>query len=167
MNIEQEIGGWDGKSTSNIKAIYRLYGNDDLFSSTVIQLTKQPALQKATTWLLKHHFENDHKLGLRDTRKLLNLLPKLEHWEARLHILQCMPYLPVAKPEKKQVALFLRCCLTDHNKFARAWAYSGFYELSIQYPEFRKEAMQFFDMAEKDEAPSVKARIRNVMKKVL
>ena len=116
---------------------------------------------------MKHHFENDHKLGLRDTRKLLNLLPKLEHWEARLHILQCMPYLPITKPEKKQVALFLRCCLTDHNKFVRAWAYSGFYELSIQYPEFRKEAMQFFDMAEKDEAPSVKARIRNVMKKVL
>jgi len=60
------------------------------------------------------------------------------------------------------VEIFLRVCLLDNNKFVRAWAYKGFYELAVQYP---KETRQFFEMAMRDEAPSVKSRIRNIMKK--
>ena len=61
--------------------------------------------------------------------------------------------------------MFLRNCLVDNNKFVRAWAYNGFYELAVQYPEYEKETKQFFEMAMRDEAPSVKSRIRNIMKK--
>jgi hypothetical protein len=62
--------------------------------------------------------------------------------------------------------LFLRTCLADENKFVRAWAYNGFYLLSQQYPEYQQETEQFFAMAMRDEAASVKARIRNILKKV-
>ncbi len=58
----------------------------------------------------------------------------------------------------------MRKCLEDDNKFVRAWAYNGFYELAKQYPEYRTEAGQLFEMALRDEAASVKARVRNVMK---
>ncbi len=73
--------------------------------------------------------------------------------------------MPIAKGEKKKIEVFLRQCLTDGNKFVRAWAYNGFYEISVQYPEYKKETKLFFEMAMRDEAPSVKARIRNIMKK--
>jgi len=63
------------------------------------------------------------------------------------------------------VEAFLKKCLVDDNKFIRAWAYNGFYELSVQYPEHKDETKQFFEMAMRDEAPSVKSRIRNIMKK--
>ncbi len=54
--------------------------------------------------------------------------------------------------------------LTDHNKFVRAWSYNGFFELSRQHSEYLDETKQFFQMTMRDEAPSVKARIRNIMK---
>jgi len=95
---------------------------------------------------------------------VFKLLPQFGHWETKLHILQCIPFLQIAKTEKKEVEAFLRKCLVDNNKFVRAWAYNGFYEISVQYPEYRNETKQFFDMAMRDEAPSVKARIRNIMK---
>ena len=40
-------------------------------------------------------------------------------------------------------------------------AAQSLYEVSIQYPEYKKETKEFFEMALRDEAPSVKARIRN------
>ena len=81
------------------------------------------------------------------------------------HILQCLPYLAIPKKDKDKVQRFLRKCLVEDNKFLRAWAYNGFYELAVQYPEHVEETKQFFEMAMRDEAPSVKARIRNMMKK--
>ncbi len=37
----------------------------------------------------------------------------------------------------------------------------------MQYPAYIEEPKQFFEMAMRDEAPSVKSRIRNIMKKDL
>jgi len=90
-----------------------------------------------------------------------------EHWEAKLHILQSLPYLPIAERNRKAVEAFLRLTLTDANKFVRAWSYNGFYELARQHPKYQAETEQFFQMAMRDEAASVKARIRNIMKKGL
>lgn len=61
--------------------------------------------------------------------------------------------------------MFLRNCLISDNKFVRAWAYNGFYELALQYPAYKTEVKKFLDMAMKDEAASVKARVRNILKR--
>ena len=61
--------------------------------------------------------------------------------------------------------IYERHGLTDQNKFVRAWSYNGLYELATSFPSLRKEAERFFDMALADEAASVKARVRNIMKK--
>ncbi|WP_448250543.1 hypothetical protein [Thalassotalea agariperforans] len=73
--------------------------------------------------------------------------------------------MPITDAYSRSVYNFLIITLTDQNKFVRAWTYNGLYELSKQHPEYIKEAKQFFEMAMRDEAPSVKARIRNIMKK--
>jgi len=97
-------------------------------------------------------------------KKLFCALPEMEYWESRLHLLQCLPFMPIEKPEVKIVEKFLRKTLADHNKFVRAWAYNGFHVLAAQYPEYRGEMQQFFEMAMRDEVASVRARIRNIMK---
>ncbi len=165
MSVEQEIISWDGKSSSDISAIYTRYKDNDTFLPQLVELSKQEALQKGTTWLLKHYLENGREIDTNQVSKMYKLLPQLNHWETKLHILQCIPYMQIAKAEKRDVETFLRKCLVDSNKFVRAWAYNGFYEISSQYPEYKKETMQFFEMAMRDEAPSVKARIRNLLKK--
>lgn len=165
MNLEKEIISWDGKSSSDIDAIYTRHSDDDSFVSKIIELSRKVDLQKGTTWLLKHHLESGQKLETDKCAAIFKILPKLEHWETKLHTLQCLPYMQISKAEKKDVEVFIRNCLIDDNKFVRAWAYNGFYEMSLQYPEYREETTQFFEMAMRDEAPSIRARIRNIMKK--
>ena len=164
MNIEQEIQGWDGKSSGDIGAIYARYANEDCFVENLVELYGRKNLEKGVTWLLKCHLEKKHSLSTDTIAVIYRFALKLESWEAKLHVLQSMSYMPVGETEKNSVEFFLRNCLMDTNKFVRAWAYNGFYEISFQYPEFKDETKKFLEMAMKDEAPSVKARIRNIMK---
>jgi len=165
MSIEQDILSWDGKSSRDIEDVYHRYSDDHgLFIPTIIAFISQPTLQKGSSWLLKHCLESGLKLTPKNIKDVYKYLSALGSWEGKLHLLQCLPFMPVAKTEKKKVECFLRQCLMDQNKFVRAWAYNGFYELSVQYPEYKEETKQFFEMAMRDEAASVKARIRNIMK---
>ncbi|MCG8673602.1 MAG: hypothetical protein MI867_29710 [Pseudomonadales bacterium] len=165
MDLVQEFLDWDGKSASDIEAIYSRHSDDASLVPRIIELSAQVDFQKAATWLLKRHLEGGQKLEANETVALFELLPQLENWETMLHLLQCLPYLQIGATKKKDVEVFLRKCLVNSNKFVRAWAYNGFYEISLQYPEYKEETKQFFEMAMRDEAPSVKARIRNIMKK--
>lgn len=165
MSIEKDVACWNGKSASDIDAIYSRHSDDISFVSNIIVLCEQEHLQKGATWLVKRYLDDGHRLEVNEIAALYKQLPKFEAWEAKLHILQCMPDMPVGEAEKKRVEGFLRNCLADSNKFVRAWAYNGFYELSLQYPEYKIEAKQFLTMAMRDEAPSVKARIRNIVKR--
>ncbi len=164
MNIEQELVNWDGKSARDIDGIYQRHCDDISFAATLIGFLQQTNLQKGATWLLKRYFDSGQQLAANEIALIYRCLPQLEHWETKLHILQCIPFMPIAQTEKKYVEMFLRQSLTDSNKFIRAWAYNGFYEISMQYPEYKKETKQFFEMAMHDEVPSVKARIRNIVK---
>lgn len=165
MSLEQEIASWNGKSSHDIDAIYNRHYEDDSFNSKMIGVSRKVSLQKEATWLIKRYLEDGHIIEARKYATLFKLLPKLEHWESKLHILQCLSYMQIGVTAKKNVDMFLRKCLIDDNKFVRAWAYNGFYEISLQYPEYNEEVKQIFNMAMRDEAPSVKARIRNIVKK--
>lgn len=165
MSMKQEIASWNGKSSDDIGTVYIRYSGDDSFVRQLIELSSQADLQKGATWLLKHYLEDNRKLETGGISVILKLLLQLESWEAKLHILQCIPYMPIGKVDRKGVEVFLRKCLADNNKFVRAWAYNGFYEIALQYPEYEEEAKKFFEMALRDEAPSVKARVRNIVKK--
>lgn len=164
MSIRQKITSWDGRSRDGIAAIYDTHRTRPDFAEQLVQLLPDRAYQQGATWLLKAYVESGHQLARTQTKTIYASLPVLEHWEAKLHVLQCLRYVPVNEPEKNQVEAFLRASLTDPNKLVRAWAYNGFYELSRQYPEYRQETGQLFEMALRDEAASVKARIRNIMK---
>lgn len=114
---------------------------------------------------MKKHLESNHSLSRAEIAIIYRLAPNLHALEAKLHILQSMAYMPVGEQEKQGVEVFLRNCLISDNKFVRAWAYNGFYELALQYPEYKAEVKNFLSMAMKDEAASVKARVRNILKR--
>jgi len=165
MSIESEIESWDGKSSGDIETIYNRYLESKNFLSITIQLLEIEKLQSGASWLLKHYLEDGRAIDFKQASDILGKLNKLVSWEARLHILQGLPNISISLDRKAEVEYFLRNNLTSENKFVRAWTYNGFYELSRQYPEYVQETKQFFEMAMRDEAPSVKARIRNIAKK--
>ena len=73
--------------------------------------------------------------------------------------------MKIANSEKKKVEQLLRKCLIDENKFVKAWAYNRLYTTSMQHSKYGEETKQFLEVVMKNEAPSVKAKIRNIMKK--
>lgn len=162
MNIEQEIKSWDGKSSSDILSIYDRHKGHHGFARKIIELSQKAEYQTAATWLLKHYLESDQNLAAKEVKKLFKALSTLKSWGSKLHVLQCIPYMSIGRSQKKDVEAFLRLCLSDSNKFVRAWAYNGFYELACQHSEYKEEAKLFLELAMKEEAPSVKARIRNI-----
>lgn len=165
MSIEQEIASWDGKSAADIKAIYDACNLDGNFSDTIISLSLTEDCQKGATWLMKAWLEAGNKFERTQIAKIYGALDQLKCWEAKLHVLQSIPFMPITDSDSRDLYNFLRITLTDPNKFVRAWSYNGFYELSRQHSMYRNEAKQYFEMAIRDEASSVKARIRNIMKK--
>ena len=163
MTLARDLGTWDGKSAAAIDAVYTRYHQDDDFLSGLITGLSDEATENGASWLLKRHLEGGVELQTVQTKKIHRALAGLTHWESRLHLLQSMQYLPVAKAERVVVERFLRACLAGSNKFVRAWAYDGLYRLALQYPTLMSEVRQLFEMAQRDEAPSVKARIRKLM----
>ncbi len=165
MSLEKEIKEWDGKSTYYLGSIYNKYSHEKVFIKDIVRLVEQKPLQKGITWLLKKHLENGNKIDAELILTIYKNLPFLEHWEARLHVLQSIPFMPIPISQKKNVEMFLKNCLVNDKKFVRAWAYNSFHELSVLFPEYRKKVKYLFKTAAKKESASVKARIRNIMKK--
>ena len=164
MDLRQGIAEWDGKSAHDIGRLFRRHAGEDRFASEVLSLLPAPELQNGASWLLKKYLEEGGTPSAAMARSAYGSLSKLTHWEARLHLLQCIPYLPITVAQKPRVEAFLRDCLVDDAKFVRAWAYGGFHYLAEQYPEYRHEKEQLFEMAMRDEPASVRARIRQVLK---
>lgn len=165
MSIEQDLSNWDGKSATDIQGLYDARHREPDFADAIIELSFVLAFEKGATWLLKAWLEDGNTLEQSKISKIYESLSQLEHWEAKLHLLQIIPFMPVTEADKENVYNFLKTTLTSQNKFVRAWSYNGFYEISRQHSKYLNETKQYFEMAMRDEAPSVKARIRNIMKK--
>lgn len=167
MKLPQEIANWDGKSVEALQAIYDCHGLEADFGAALVPLLKEPDLERGASWLLKLYLEEAGVLTSAELKRVFQSLPDLLEWETKLHLLQSLPYLTISKRDVKQVEAFLRRCLASDNKFVRAWAYNGFYELALQHPQFKAEADQLLEQALEDEAASVKARVRNILKQRL
>ncbi len=163
--MKQEIVAWDGKSADALRRMYDHYSSTSSFVAEILDLSKQQPLQEGTTWLLKRHLEKMGCLEPSEVKEVFQLFPTLMGWEAKLHVLQCIPYMPIPKNQKKKVETFLKACVVSDAKFVRAWAYNGFYELAVQHSEYQEEAQKLLEIGMRDEAASVKARIRSIMKK--
>ena len=165
MNLKKRILDWDGKSADAIGLVYETHSTDDDFVLRLIRYLNDPELEVGSSWLIKKHLDNGNEYDSAQVSAIYQSVRVLRAWEAKLHILQSMPAMPVPEIQKERVESFLRNCLAEKNKFVRAWAYGGFYQLADQFPEYRDEARLYIENAMIEEPASVKARIRNSIKK--
>jgi len=164
MTLLEEIASWDGKSATALQSTYERHSDDEDFLATILEHIADVELQRAATWLLKRHLEAGNSLSPGDSRAILGVLSDQEHWESRLHLLQCLPYLDIPEDQSAGLEQFLDSCLESDNKFLRAWAYNGFNELALRLPSYRDEVNLMLARAVESEAASVRARIRNILK---
>ena len=165
MALSEEIASLDGNSAAALQSTYERHCAEEGFVATILGHVADAELQRAATWLLKKHLEAGNSLGPFGCRAVFGALSVQDHWESKLHILQCLPYLDIPENESAGLERFLEACLKSDNKFVRAWAYSGFNELSLRFPRYRDRVDGMLARAGESEAASVRARIRNIRKR--
>ena len=169
MNIElsKALANWEGTHTQYLKDLYQKHVSQSNFFADLVQISlKHPTLQPGATWLIKHHFDQGRKVEQAALSPLLSNPIELKAWEAQLHLLQILPHLPLTVEFFPPLESFVRSCLSHTNKFVRAWAYQGMYELSNLVPELKPELITRCQQALEEESASVKVRVRKVLEKI-
>ena len=163
MSFASDIREWDGKTAATIEQVYTRACSTPTFVQDLMALIPEPDAQLGATWLLKKHVDNGNEINAAEAASLLQALHRLKHWGARLPVLQCLSAVSIPSRYRNKTETFLRSCLEEENKFVRAWAYSGLYELARQFPQYRVEVSQLLEAALGSEPASVKARVRKCL----
>lgn len=164
LTLKSIIENWDGKETASLTEAFDEYSQEKDFSDRIVKYARKSELRKGSLWLLKKYLEDKNSLNNSQVQKIIDILPDVNNWESKLHILQSIPYIRIKAKHKEHFEIFIRKNLSDQNTFVRAWALNAFYLLADKFPELRGEAVQFIDSAMETEQASVKARIRNMTK---
>lgn len=164
MGMKEDIATWDGKAIAPIAATYDRCHTQKSFLRDVIALFSDEACARGATWLLKHAIEQDAAVPAALCTRVFAQLKALSHWEARLHVLQCLPHLTIAPGDAEKVARFIRAGMADDATFVRAWSFNGLRELAVQHSTYRDEARGTLEAAvHTEKAASVKVRIRKAL----
>jgi len=172
LDLNDIIAAWDGKSVDTITRIYDTHSKTAEFGSELINCLGDPDSERGVTWLIKHHLEQGwitHGSGPEpdEVGTMVKALSVFTHWEARLHVLQCLDHLDIPQSATAPLAAYLETAITDTTKFVRAWAYHGWYVLAEQHPAYRARAVALLEAAQSSEsAASVKVRIRRALQNI-
>lgn len=167
MTLTEDLKRFDGKHLDVLERIAEHYRPNAAHLDELLALADSlsPRMQQAATWLLKRRLETGTRLSNEQIKKLMKLLARLKHWEAVLHACQMIPHLALPRRYKKKMDSFLLKCLKGENKFVRAWAYNGLYELAKQFGD-SAFVLPLLMKGMNDEAPSVRARVRKILKEI-
>jgi len=166
MNSElnNKLKLWDGVHIECLTELYsENYSSSDFFESLVTICVNEQDLQKTATWLIKHHYDNGQTLPEQLTERLLISCETVKNWEAKLHLLQLLPHFKLTDKSIIISEDFIRKCLEDKNRFVRAWAYNGLYELTKYIPELKTELEFICQRAMETESAAIKSKVKKIL----
>jgi hypothetical protein len=165
QNLAHLLRKWDGKKVGFLEEIYEERAEDGMFWEKIVFLAEQEKdLQKAATWLIKHHYDLRNELPQKIINQLLVMCNDLESWEAQLHVLQLLPFVAIAQDYMQIVEYFVRTSLQSKHKFVRAWTFQGFFEIVKIIPEYAQELYRLCQEALPTESASVQSKLRKVIR---
>jgi len=163
-DLKNKLKLWNGVHIEYLTELYRLNSSSlDFFESLVTICVNEQDFQKTTTWLIKHHYDNGLTLPKSLSERLLAACKNVESWEAKLHLLQLLPHFELTDKSIIITEDFARKCLSDKNKFVRAWAYNGLYELTKYIPELKSELEFICQRAMETESASIKSKVNKIL----
>ena len=168
LDLESELAAYDGKHKDRLEALAAKLCPDapTIRDLTALAQRDDAKLQAGATWLFKHLHDQGFTFSAKQSDALLALLETAGHWEARLQLLQILPALTIPKAHKTPLYRLLLGgdYLQSPNKFLRAWTYNALAVLADRFPDLRKAVAPLLAAAQEDEAASVRARLRAVVK---
>lgn len=170
MDLLSDLAAFDGTQTDVLEALAAKRAPEPRLVGELCTLAQRDEanLPAAATWLLKRFQEQGYVYSEAETAGLLDLFGSVGPWDARLHLLQMLPGLVV--PEHRAPALWRLVkgegFLQGPNKFLRAWSYNALAVLASRHPAYRKDTATLLAAGQEDEAASVRARLRNILKAI-
>ena len=160
--LARALFDFDGKRTDVLEAFAADCRADaDLIAELCdFAASDERNLQTAATWLLKRFGVTGAQLSANQSEALLRLLLRETSWLPQIHVLQMMDTLDVPGALAEPLMTALADLTADDNTFIRAWSVHAAAALADQHPAYRDAALEMLAAAEREEAPSVRARIR-------
>ncbi|MCV6622600.1 MAG: hypothetical protein OIF51_12710 [Cellvibrionaceae bacterium] len=169
--ILSSLESWDGRSAEDLEKLYRKYSANDDFAKILEDwadsVSTSIKLQNALSHLLKQHCDNGYIVQAKQNRSILSVLENEPHWQTLLHILQSFKSFELIEEDRASWERVLKSALSSENKFVRAWSYYAWALFADRFPGYKPEVNDYIEMALRDEAASVKARIRQMQKQGL
>lgn len=164
-SLDAFLARYDGRDAGYLDGLAAEWPPDEALLIHLIDFAAQadPLPQVAATGLLKRYREAGAAFPEALSLRLLDLLPGAVRWEARLHLLQMLPSLPIPENRAATLKEFLETCLAGKkNRFIRAWAYAGLHRLAMLHIDCRAEVAGCLKRALSEESPAVRARLRHL-----
>ena len=117
-------------------------------------------------WIVRKLSETSAELLSKYKPILLNDLTQSPFWEVKAELCHIIPRLKLDFEEIKEAIAFFKNNLDDESKIVKAWSLDALYELSKIEAKIGPEVLKLLNIALEDEAASVRARARNILKKV-
>ena len=162
--LQKQIDHWDKTHVLFLKNLYREQHGNPNFEAELLSLFLKDNYQIASTWLIKYHYEQKRKLRQSSVNHLFENSHRLNEWEAKLHLLQLLPYLDLSD-KLAEAGNFIRTQLAHDKKFVRAAALETFSQLIQYIPEYKNEAIALAEMAMEKESASIKVKARRILKR--
>jgi len=173
VTIEKLLSGGDlrsiGKSNSVVSKIKNKNDFDELFKclfhkDRIVVMRAADAIEKIT-------ISNPSYL-LQQKKKILELCSTAKDKELKWHLALMVPRVPrfkYADKARNNIWNLLSQWTTnkDESKIVRVNSLQGLYELSKQERELTQNLMLIFSELEKENIPSINARIKNIRKQLL
>jgi hypothetical protein len=162
--IIRAIEGYDGKHTNSLVNASLLSPTKNDISALISALDTDKKFEEAGSWILKAWAENGYQYSENQIHSWFIKTEGLEHWGATLHFCQALESITVPKSLEPELFSFLLHKTNSDNKLVRAWSYNGLFVIAKQNNSLMPNAIKYIKKGKNDEAASVRARVRIILK---
>ena len=120
--------------------------------------------QTASTWIVKAALEKGGQIPQSVIDELIVAISSFEHWEPKLHFLQCIQFLDVLQGDAEVIRTYCEACEEDKKTLVRVWALDAYLRLSFGEDALLDVVAHKLEAALNDKAASMRARARNLIK---
>ncbi len=161
-SLSENIDKYDGKHTDVLEEIVKKSPTHSDIAELLHSFNRNERTQEAVSWVLKAWVDQGCQIDDTLLRQWYEFTILSGTWPPVLHLVQALNTLTLSKSQAATMGKSIIEWTTHENKMVRAWSYTVLYKITVEYPGLFKNAQAILERGSKDEAPSVRARLRKI-----
>jgi len=165
MNAIEAILSFDGKHVDQLRSALSSEMSSIEWDEFVAFLDHENLrYQTASTWMMKAALEQAIEQPIGAKRAFVDAGGRFSGWEPRLHLLQSVRLMDLDDQRIGQVKKLAQNWASDQKTLVRVWSLDVLVRLNANDPSQSKVVAELLRSALEDDAGSMKARARNLIK---